>query len=338
MRNRWILTTALAVATAAAAHAAPAAHTTRAAEPTAPVQAFAGILPVAGFVERIGGARVQVRVLVGSGQSPHTFEPAPHAMADLADAAVYFSADLPFEERLLAKITAVNPALKIVHTRAGVPLRRMTAAEAEADEEHAAGAAHEPEHEPHDHAAGEPDPHFWLAPRNAKVLAAHVAEGLAAADPAHAAEYRDRLRAVQDDLDRLDADLREALAPLKGQAFFVFHPAFGYFGDAYGLRQVAVEIEGKEPGARRLGDLIQEARRLGVRVVFVQPQFSRKSAEAVARAIGGAVVEMDPLARDYAANLRDMAEKIRKALQAPDAAREPPRPQPAAPGPGPQGA
>ena len=319
MRKRWVLAAVLA----AAAAAAPAAPETRAAKPTAPVRAFAGILPVAGFVERIGGARVQVGVLIGSGQSPHTFEPTPRAMADLADAAVYFSADLPFEERLLAKITAVNPALKIVHTRAGVALRRMTDDETEAEEHaHHGEAAREEGHGAHGRAAGEPDPHFWLAPRSAKVLAAHVAEGLAAVDPAGAAAYRDRLRAVQDDLDRLDADLRQTLAPLKGQAFFVFHPAFGYFGDAYGLRQVSVEIEGKEPGARQLTDLIGEARRLGVRVVFVQPQFSKKSAEAVARAIGGAVVEMDPLARDYAANLRDMAEKVRQALRPPQA--EPP--------------
>jgi len=279
-----------------------------------PIKVFAGILPVAGFVERIGGEYVQVSVLIGPGQSPHTFEPTPRAMADLAEARLYFSADLPFEEQLLAKVTATRPDLKVIDTRAGVTLRHLTADEAEAheeghEEEHAEGHAHE-----HEHAAGEPDPHFWLDPHNAKMLATHVAAGLADADPAHAEVYRERLRGVLEDLDRLDGALRKALEPLKGQVFLVFHPAFGYFGDAYGLKQAAVEIEGKEPGARQLADLIDRARQLGVRVVFVQPQFSKKSAEAIARTIGGTVVEMDPLGRDYTANLRDMAAKVREAL------------------------
>ena len=78
-----------------------------------------------------------------------------------------------------------------------------------------------------------------------------------------------------------------------------------------------MEIEGKEPTARQLTALIARARKDGVRVIFVEPQFSARSAEAVAQAIGGAVVPMDPLARDYLANLSDMAEKIRKALAAP---------------------
>jgi zinc transport system substrate-binding protein len=104
------------------------------------------------------------------------------------------------------------------------------------------------------------------------------------------------------------------LGPLKGREILVFHPAFGYFAERYGLTQRAVESEGKEPGPRQLAALIDTARERGVRVVFVQPQFSRSSAEKIAEAIGGAVVPMDPLASDYLANLERMATEVRKAL------------------------
>jgi len=277
-----------------------------------PLKTFVAILPQAYFVERIGGPYVDVRVLVGPGQSPHTFDPTPQQMARLSDARLFFAAGWPFEKRLLEKAKAVNPNLQVIDTREGIPLRHMTPAEAEADERaERAGRA------PAGHAdAGEPDPHFWLNPRYAATQAATIAKALAAADPAHAEAFRKNLAAVEEDLGKLDARLREALAPLAGRDFFVYHPAFGYFADAYGLRQIPVEIEGKEPTARQLAGLVARARAEGVRVIFVQPQFSAKSAEAVATAIGGTVIALDDLAKDYLANMTDMAEKVHAALAA----------------------
>jgi len=146
-------------------------------------------------------------------------------------------------------------------------------------------------------------------------MAATIARALQAADPTHAADYQANLRALQDDLAALDAKLAQALAPLKGRQLFVYHPAFGYFADAYGLKQVPVEVEGKEPTARQLAGLVDRARAAGARVIFVQPQFAPKSAEAVAKAIGGAVVPLDDLAKNYIANLSDMADKVRTALE-----------------------
>jgi len=287
------------------------------------VRVFAAIPPQAYLAERIAGPRADVAVLVGPGQSPHTFEPSPQQMARLAEARLFFAVGLPFEKRLLEKAAAVNPNLTVIDTRDGIALRRLAPAERDAHAaehpaeaaQHAAGAAQ--------HAAGaaerpgeaaEPDPHAWLSPRNARIMAATIARALSAADPAGAADYRANLGALQDDLDRLDAGLAETLAPLKGKSFFVYHPAFGYFADAYGLRQAPVEIEGKEPAARQLAALVRRAKAEGVRVIFVQPQFSARSARALADAVGAAVVPMDPLAKDYIANLAQMAEKIRAAL------------------------
>jgi len=303
------------------------------------IRVFAAILPQAWFIRRIGGPHVDVDVLVGPGQSPHTFDPPPRQMARLARARLFFAIGWPFEKRLLEKAAAVNPDLKVIDTLEGVPLRWLTPAEsaADADAHETAAAPPAPERPgaanpagqyarpywappappaaAHPAREGQPDPHVWLNPRCARIQAATIAKALADADPARAGEFRKNLAAVQQDLDRLDARLAAALAPLRGKTFFVYHPAFGYFADAYGLVQAPVEIEGKEPGARQLAALIARAKSEGVRVIFVQPQFSARSAEAVARAIGGAVVPIDPLAEDYEANLLDMADKISKGMQ-----------------------
>lgn len=338
------LAVVLAAAALAAPHPAPAAPAPpRNPDPAAKLRVVVAVAPQAWLAERVGGTHLEVETLVGPGQSPHTFEPTPRQMARVAEARLLLTVGWPFEKRLLEKVTPANPGLQVIDTRQGLALRRLTDAEARAD------AGHEPaDHEPaapepaggaagdlrpdspaapptgSPPAAGDADPHVWLNPRNARAMAAAMARAFAAADPDHADEYRRNLAALQDDLDRLDARIARALAPLKGKEFLVYHPAFGYFAEAYGLRQVPVEIEGKEPSARQLADLVARARAGGIRVVFVQPQFSAKSAEALAAAIGGAVVPMDPLARDYAANLADVADKIRKALApAASAAREP---------------
>ncbi len=153
-----------------------------------------------------------------------------------------------------------------------------------------------------------------MSPRLAKKIALNVCDALVAADPANAGAYRAGLDGLLADLDALDAETAAALEPLRGRAIYVFHDAFGYFADAYGLRQVAIETGGKEPGPRHVAELIDRARADGVRVIFVQPQFSTMSAEAIAREIGGAVVPFDPLARDYIAGMRAAVKAVRRAL------------------------
>ena len=101
--------------------------------------------------------------------------------------------------------------------------------------------------------------------------------------------------------------------PLRSRRFMVFHPAWGYFADTYGLTQIAIEQEGKEPGARALTALIEQARAKQVRVIFVQPQFNRKTAQRLAAAIGGRVEPIDPLAENYIDNLRRVARLIAEA-------------------------
>lgn len=266
--------------------------------PPGPLRVVVSIAPQKYFVERIGGSRVRAEALVGPGQNPHTFDLTPRQVARLAEADLYVRVGMPFEAGLLGKVAGMRRDLPIVDQREGIALRRM--------EEHGAEDA--------DHGGEGTDPHVWMSPRLAKVQAAVIARALAAADPAHRAEYEANLEGFRADLDRVDRSVAAALAGLPRREFYIFHPVLGYFADAYGLTQTAVEAEGKEPGPRRLAALMDRARAEGVKVIFVQPQFSAKSAEAVARAIGGAVVPLDDLAEDYLANLERVAAALAGAL------------------------
>ena len=274
------------------------------------VKAFVSILPIDYFVERVGGPNVEVSVLVGPGQDPHTFDPTPKLMAKLANAQVLFKMGFPFEETLIKKVGSTFKNVEVVDLQQGIKLRKMTEEESEAEEaEHGHGEAEE-----HEHEAGEMDQHTWLDPQLAKIQARTIADTLIRIDPGHKDQYEKNLKDFQADLDAVHGQLTKALAPLKGKSFFVFHPAYGYFGDAYGLKQIPVQIGGKEPTAKQLARLIDLAKEDGVKVIFVQPQFSKKSAEALSKAIGGAVVPLDDLAPDYLKNLQDMAANLESAL------------------------
>ena len=267
------------------------------------IRAFVSILPQSYFVQRVGGEHVQVSVMVGPGQEPHTFEVTPRQMADLSDAQVYFTIGMPFETVLVKKIKGSIPNLKVVDTRQGVKMRLITKDEGSGGPEPG-------------EAAGEPDPHIWLDPKLVKVQARTICDALASADPAHTKEFEANLASFDADLDAVDKRIAAALAPMKGREFFVYHPAFGYFADAYGLKQVPVELGGREPSARELAGLIDRARAERVRVIFVEPQFSTKGARSVAEAIGGVVIAMDDLSADYLKNLENMAAKVEGALSA----------------------
>ena len=283
--------------------------------PSDKLHVVVSILPQAYFVERVGGERVDVDVLVGPGQSPHAYDLTPKQLEGLSHAKVYFRVGIDFEVALVPRIERLFKDLKVVDQRAGVPLRKMTADEISAEE------AHEGHEEPRGHDAGtnagQPDPHIWLNPLLVQTQVRTICDTLATLDPQHAADYRKNLADFDADLDRVHAEIAKTLAPLKGREMFVFHPAFGYFADAYGLKQVPVEIEGKEPTAKQLAELIARAKADQVKVIFVQPQFSKKSAEAIAQAIGGAVVPIDDLARDYLKNLEGIAAKIKAGLETP---------------------
>ncbi len=260
----------------------------------------ASIVPVQTFVERVGGDRVDVTVVVGPQASPATYEPRARQMAAIGEAAALFRVGVPFERAWLPQLRAAHPEMAIVDLRERIERRGMAA------------------HGQHDEGAqprgGDSDPHVWTDPRHVMHMAEHIRDRLVALDPDGEAAYRANYRAFRDELEALDQQLRERFAPLAGEPFLVYHPAWGHFADAYGLEQITIETEGKEPGPRSLDRIIQRARAAGIGVVFLQDEFNKRSAERVAEAIGARVVSVDPLAADYIANMRRVGRVIAEAV------------------------
>jgi zinc transport system substrate-binding protein len=278
-----------------------------------PLRVFVGVPPLQTFVEVVGGDHVQVRSLVQAGQSPHAFEPTPGQVAALGSADLYVGIGIPFEAAQLPRIRAANPRLRVLDAREGLELRAIEAHDHsdEGEDGHAQGRLQAGEHSPGVQAdLNELDPHVWTSPPLAKRIAAQVRDALTELDPTNKGAYEANLASFAARLDDLDREIRARLAPVAKRRFMVYHPAWGYFADTYGLVQVPIEKGGKEPGPRSLTEIVDQARREGVSVIFVQPQSARKLADQVAAAIGGRVVVIDPLSADYEGALLQAAREI----------------------------
>lgn len=299
---------------------------------------FASIAPIGGLVSRIAGDRMAVEVLAGPEADPHGFSPTPKQLVSLGEASAFFTIGMPFEARLVEKLESGTRGLRVVSLTEGMELLELDehhhdhdhGHEESAGEEHSepspAGEkseaashpepaeSHSDEHE-HEHGPeGEAeisDTHVWLSPELLKKQAIAIEHVLNDIDPAGHDLYHANLEKLLADLDALHADLAASLAPLKGQRFYVFHGAFGYFAQAYGLTQEAIETGGRSPEPKRVFELIEQAKADGVKLILVQPQFDSKSAEAIAEGIGGAVVPVNPMGADVFETLRSLAAQVK---------------------------
>lgn len=259
------------------------------------------IPPQAHFVEAVGGDRVEVGVLLPPGASPATYDPGPAEMRSVAEADLYMTMGVPFEEAWLPRLESAAPGITVVQTHGGIHRLPIDG--------HGTGSASSHDHG-HAHEANAPDPHIWLSPELVRKQAETVAEALMEADPDGREAYSRNLEELQRELTDLQEELSGILADARGSAFVVFHPSWGYFADEFGLVQLPIEVEGQEPSPSELADLVDEARSLEVPVVLVAPQFSRRTAEAVADEIGARVEVADPLARNWSENLVSVASSI----------------------------
>ncbi len=256
-----------------------------------PVPVFVSILPQKYFVERIGGEHVKVEVMVNPGESPATFNPNPKKMSLLSQAKLYFSIGVPFESIWIGRIQSIHPNLSFV------PLHDNTQKKVP------------PEHD-HPHSHGAVDPHIWTSPAKVKVMAKIIKDTLSRVQPDQETLFEANLQVFINDLDALDNDIRKILAKTSHRHFMVFHPAWTYFAEDYGLEQVAIEEGGKEPGAHSIQKTIEQGKKLGIKVIFAQKQFSLSIARKIAKMIGATVYEIDPLAEDYLQNMRHTATAI----------------------------
>ena len=267
----------------------------------AKLKVFVSIPPQSGFVKAIAGEHAEISVMVQPEKSPASYEPSPRQMVNLAKSDIYFAIGVPFETAWLKKFADANPEMRIVHTETGIerkPIHR-----------------HHGHHKTHHSAEGIKDPHIWLSPPLVMQQARNILSGLKAVDPANADDYEQNYQAFINRLVELDIALMREFSEVSKPRFMVFHPSWGYFADAYGLDQIAIEIEGKTPKAKDVAALIQTARQNNIALIFAQPQFPTKQARIIAKEIGGTLVQADPLAADWQANLRRVASAIKQELK-----------------------
>ena len=270
------------------------------------------ILPQKYFVEKIAGDKVNVNVMVKPGFSPATYEPKTSQMKKLSDSSIYFAIGVAFENSWLEKFEHANKNMLIIHTDEGIKqieIAEHSHHEEGSHEEYDDHEVHADEkHDEHEHEGL--DPHVWLDPVLVKTQALNIYNALVKIDEINSSFYKTNYENFLKELDFLNNKLAGILKPYDHKAFMVFHPSWGYFAKRYSLEQVAIESQGKEPKPKELVELIKDAKEHKIKIVFVAPQFSQKSAKIIANSIDGNVVTINPLAKDWDTSLINTAEKI----------------------------
>lgn len=287
-----------------------------------PYPVIVSILPQKYLAERIGGQAIKVTALVGPGAEPHTYEPTPTQMREASRASIYFTLGLPFEESWVPRLAGAAPNLAVISTIEGIVRTKeqhhhdhgengphgQDAALHHEDEEH----DHDHDHgHGHDHGTDE-DPHTWLSPRLVRKIAAVMTDHLCEALPAHAETFRANAAVLDKEIEDLDRTIIEKFKPFppENRFFLTFHPSWGYFAADYDLTELAIEVEGKEPSAKAMVKITDEAKRHGLKTIFIEPQFSRSAAKAIAENIGAKIVEANPLEENWFTLMNTFADAL----------------------------
>jgi len=264
------------------------------------IDIFVSILPLKYLVEQVGGDLVDVSVMITPGADPHTYEPKPKQMVSLSKATAYITIGITFEDVWLPKFKAANSKMVIIHADENIEKIHM-----KTDSFYSRS----------DHDHGLLDPHVWTSPPLVKTICRNILNGLVKIDDARQSVYTANHGKFEQEINRIHGELQSIFAEKKGLSFMVFHPAWSYFAETYGLNQIPIEIEGKKPKPAQLKRLIEYARNHGIKIIFIQPQGSNQNAKIIAKAIEGEVVQADPLAYDWTDNIRKQADKFKSALK-----------------------
>jgi len=244
------------------------------------------ILPQAEFVEKLGGDKVKVIVMIPPGASPHTYEPTPGQLKEVSKSRIYakVGSGVEFELAWMDKIIGVNKEMIVIDCSKDADII-------------------------------EGDPHIWLSPKNAKIMVENIYKGLVKIDFKNQEYYRNNKEKYLQELDELDDKISNILSGKKDRKIMVYHPAWAYFARDYNLKQIPIEKEGKEPTTEGIKNLIEQAKGSNINVIFASPEFSTESAEVIAKEIGGAVVLINPLEKNYLENMYKVAKAFAEVLK-----------------------
>jgi len=250
---------------------------------------FVSISPQKQFVEKVGGDFVKVQVMLPPGQTPETFSPTPKLLTELSGAQLYFQIGVPFETHWFDAISSTNQNMRIV--KCCDQLLKVS------------------------HQTDEHDLHIWSSPMYVQQLIAMIRDELIMIDPVHQSVYEANYQAYLKELTDLDITIHDMFADRRTDYFIASHAAWGYFADAYGLQQIALEKNGKESGPRALASMINLAKQEQIRTLFVQEQYKTPFINSLARELDADIVVLDPLSEDYLTNMLTIARQIYDAVR-----------------------
>lgn len=250
--------------------------------------------PQAAFVREVAGDRMNIVTVLPPGANHETYSVPPQEMERISSAGLYLTLGLPPERNgLLPKVSEMNRGLKIIDVPAEVARS----------------------YPPRFFAPDDPDPHIWLSPKRAGVMVRITARELSLLDPANAASYEANARRFEAEIARVDRELREMFHNRDKRTFIVYHPAFGYFADDYGLEMVALEEEGKEADPGRVREIIDLARSKDIRIIFYQEDIDGRLSRTLAEELGGRAEKVSPMADDYVQNLKRMGQAFEAGMK-----------------------
>lgn len=285
------------------------------------------IPPQAEFVEKVGGSNVNVTVMVPPGADPHTFELKPDQLKELSSADAYFKlgSGIEFEIVWMDRISELNKNLEIFDCSENIDFIKSDENDLHQHEDENADAGKDEdeginqtdigdnlETTEHTHTISGNDPHIWLSIKNASTIIENIYEGLSELDPENQNYYFENKTEYQKQLSDLDKEIEEALSGIKNRMFIVYHSAWKYFARDYGLEEIAVESSGKEPTIKEIEQIIELAKANNIKVIFASPQFSTRSAEVITNEIGGRVILIDPLEKNYISNMQNILAELSK--------------------------
>ncbi len=276
------------------------------------------ILPQKYFVQKIVGDNFNINVMVKPGASPATYEPKSSQMRDLVKSDVYFSIGVPFENVWLERFKQNAKNTLFVDTSHGIEKIAM--------EKHSHGEKDHDEHDEHKHEKHEDhdedhhehaglDPHVWLDPVLVKMQAKNILDAVVKIDSSNKDFYEKNYENFMKELNILHNDIKNILEETTHKEFMVFHPSWGYFAKRYDLEQIAIEVEGKEPKPNEMVEMIEDAKKHNIKIVFVAPQFSQNSAKTISKSLNANVVTIDPLSLQWSKELVKTAKEIVKSYK-----------------------
>lgn len=256
------------------------------------------IQPQRYIAEQIAGDRFVINCVVPAGSNPEAYDPTPRQLIEIDRSEAYLKVGgmLGFEVAWLQRLSQNNPDMKIYDTSHGVAMLTST------------------HHHRHDngveHVATGIDPHIWSSPRNVRIMARNICGALTELDADNAAYYANNYNQFIQHIDSVEAVVSSLLMPCRGETFAIYHPSLSYFAQDYGLKQLCLEQMGKENSALSMKESVDEARRAGVRVVFVQREFNPRQVETFAGELDAEIVMINPLNYDWDTEIIDIAHAI----------------------------